>query len=65
MVNTNKIRGMMAEKNISGEKMAEIMGISSATFYRKMKIRKFDSDEMKIFVDVLDISDPTPVFFTD
>ena len=55
----------MAEKNISGEKMAEIMGISSATFYRKMKIRKFDSDEMKIFVDVLEISDPTPVFFTD
>lgn len=65
MVNTNKIRGLMAEKNITGEMLADDMKITPNTFYRKMKKRKFNSDEMKVMAERLEIKDPYPVFFAD
>lgn len=65
MVNTDKLRGIMAEKNVTGEKLAEEMNISPVTFYRKMKKRKFNTDEIKVMAEKLDIRDPYPVFFAD
>lgn len=65
MVNTDIIRGKMAEKNITGEMLAEDMNITPTTFYRKMKKKKFNSDEMKVMAEKLDIRDPYPVFFAD
>lgn len=35
MFNRNKLRGMMAEKNCTVEKMASFLGINPVTLYRK------------------------------
>ena len=36
MVNVNKLRGKMVEMGINADKMAEMIGIDRATFYRKL-----------------------------
>ena len=64
MVNTDKIRGLMAEQKKTGKYMAEALGISPNTFSAKMKAGVFNSDEMQIIVDVLSIENPLPIFFT-
>lgn len=63
MVRTDKIRGLMAEKNITGKFMAKAMGITPNTFSAKMKSGVFNSDEMQVIVEVLSIEDPMPIFF--
>lgn len=63
MVNTNKLKGIMAEKEITGKMLAEKMNISCNAFYRKMGKKKFNSDEMQVMVDVLEIRDPEKIFF--
>lgn len=63
MVRTDKIRGLMAEKNITGKFLAKAMGITPNTFSAKMKSGVFNSDEMQIIVEVLSIEDPMPIFF--
>ena len=63
MVRTDKIRGLMAEKNITGKCMAKAMGITPNTFSAKMKSGVFNSDEMQVIVEVLSIEDPMPIFF--
>lgn len=63
MINTAKLRGLMAEKKISGRAMAKVLNIHEQTFYSKMQKGKFDSDEMQAFVDVLDIANPAEIFF--
>ena len=63
MVNTDKIRGLMAERKMTGRDMAEALGISANTFSAKMKAGVFNSDEMQKIVEVLSIEDPLPIFF--
>ena len=63
MINVNKIKGRMAEKGISGQEMAKIIGITPKTFYKKMKNGVFDSAEMETMADTLEFEDPISVFF--
>ena len=63
MVNTDKIRGLMAEQKKTGKDMAKALGITPTTFSAKMKTGVFNSDEMQKIVDVLSIEDPAPIFF--
>lgn len=65
MINTNKLKGIMVEKGYTGEQLAKVLGISSKTFYSKMKKRVFGSDEIQKMVKVLEIENPTEVFFTE
>ena len=37
MVNVNKLRGRMVEYKVNADKMASLLGINRATFYRKME----------------------------
>lgn len=55
MVDTNKIRGLLAEKGMSQANMAELLGITPMTFYRKMGRGVFDSDEIDTMISVLEI----------
>ena len=57
MVNTDKLRGRMAEKRISGVDMAGYLGISPKGFYEKMKHGRFGLDDASVMIEVLDISD--------
>lgn len=67
MINTNKLRGLFAERGFSQSKMAEKIGVSPKTFYNKMEKRVFDSDEIETMIDVLGIprKDCMDIFFAD
>lgn len=65
MVNTDKLRGIMAERGVSGKDVAKAMGVHYNTFYERMNTGVFGSDEIEAIVKYLDIEDPIPIFFTD
>ena len=65
MIDVNKLRGRMAEKGRSGQDMAKVIGKTPKTFYTKMKVGVFDSDEIIAMVNDLGIENPSEIFFAD
>lgn len=65
MVNVNRLRGIIAERGLSQRKVAEHLGMAEKTFYTKMKKGVFDSDEMSEMITLLDIENPTEIFFAN
>lgn len=63
MILTNKLRGVIAEKGYSQAHIAKIIGITPKTFYEKMKIGIFNSDEIQIMINILNIENPVDIFF--
>lgn len=57
-VNLEKLREKMAEKNVSNEDMARLMGIDPSTFYRKLKSdgTNFTVGQMHTIADVLGLT---------
>lgn len=62
MVRTDKLRGVMAERGVTGEAMAKKLGIAPKTFYAKMKSGKFDTDQAATMITVLKIEHPADIF---
>lgn len=65
MVDVNKLRGIIVENGLTGEKVAEMLNMSKKTFYLRMKAAKFNSDEMDKLIEILNIDDPMRVFFVN
>ena len=65
MVNTHKLRGIIAERGLDQKDVAKMIGKSPKTFYEKMKKGKFDSDEIMQMVSGLNIENPVDIFFDD
>ena len=65
MVNSSKLIGLFAEKNMTRERVAYELGITPNTLRRKLNQGKFDSDEMYALVKLLEIENPTPIFFAN
>ena len=63
MIATDKLRGIIAERGLSQAKIAEELGITSKTFYDKMKKGVFDSDEIEKMIITLQIDNPVDIFF--
>lgn len=63
MINTNKLRGLIVERGLSQTDVAKMINITPKTFYEKMKIGVFGSDEIQIMIDELKIDDPMAIFF--
>lgn len=63
MINTDELRGLIAKKNKSQAEIAKAIGISSKTFYLKMKKGVFGSDEIEIMIKELEIDSPMEIFF--
>ena len=63
MIQVNKLRGIIAEKGLSQSDVAKEIGITPKTFYEKMKIGVFGSDEIETMIELLDIEDPVSIFF--
>ena len=63
MVNTRKLRGLMAEKGRTGIHMAKVINKTPKTFYEKMKKGVFDSNEIEAIVEDLSIENPEEIFF--
>lgn len=63
MVDVNKLKSIIVLREKTQADVAEYIGISSKTFYLKMKKGVFGSDEIEKMVEYLDIEEPTPIFF--
>ena len=65
MVDTDRLRGLIAERGLSQRQVAAKMAVSESTFYAKMKTGKFNADEMYYLIKLLGIEDPASIFFTN
>lgn len=65
MIATNKLRGIIAERGLSQRKVADHLGMTEKTFYAKMKKGVFDSDEMEGMISLLQIKNPSDIFFAN
>ena len=63
MIKTDELRGVIAKNGLSQSDVAKMIGITPKTFYEKMKIGVFGSDEIQIMIDKLHIKDPVSIFF--
>lgn len=63
MIRTDLLRGIIAQNGYSQTDIAGKIGITPKTFYEKMKIGVFGSDEIQIMIDELHIENPADIFF--
>lgn len=63
MIDTQKLKGIIAEKDTSQRQVAFALGMTEKTFYEKMKIGIFGSDEIDKMIELLEIKNPVPIFF--
>jgi hypothetical protein len=63
VIRTDKLRGVIAERGKSQADVAVMIGITPKTFYEKMKIGIFGSDEIQKMIDGLQIRNPMDIFF--
>lgn len=67
-MNIQKLKGKMAESGITQEGIADAIGMSRCTFYRKMKRRgeTFTVEEMNKIVKIIPLSreEAITIFFT-
>ena len=63
MVDSNKLIGLFAEKGYTRGQVAKTLEISENTLRRKLRIGKFNSDEMDKLIELLEISEPCRIFF--
>lgn len=62
----NRLMYEMANKNYSIGKMCEVLGMSRSAFYRKCNgISEFTQSEIQKIVNVLGLSSPMGIFFTE
>ena len=62
MIKTDELRGIIAKNGFSQSDVAAKIGITPKTFYEKMKIGIFGSDEIEVMINMLHIDDPVPIF---
>lgn len=55
MVNTNVLRGLIAERGLSQSAVAKQLDMTPKTFYAKMSKWVFDSDEIELMINLLEI----------
>lgn len=64
-MNTQKLKGVIAERGLSQRKVAQYLGISEKTFYLKMKNGVFGTDEAQRMIEFLSIENPIDIFLRD
>ena len=63
MVDVQGLKAEMVRKGLTQEKMAKHLNMSSRTFSSRLKRGVFGSDEIEKIMHILDIKNPTPIFF--
>lgn len=62
MVDTAKLRGVIAERGMTRRQVASKLNMSEKTFYRKMQTGVFGTDEAMEITELLDIKNPAEIF---
>ena len=65
MIDTNKLRGVIAEKGYHQTDVAKKLDITPKTFYIKMSKGIFLSNEIEEMINFLHIDDPVTIFFAN
>lgn len=63
MIRTDELKGVIAKNGYSQADIAKMIGVTPKTFYEKMKIGVFGSDEIQIMIQKLNIDNPMEIFF--
>lgn len=64
-MNRNKLVAIIVENGMTQKDLAKRLGMSSKTFYSKMKKGVFGTDEVVKMVDILNIKNPIDIFLLD
>ena len=51
MIKTDELRGVIAKNGFSQSDVARMIGITPKTFYEKMKICVFGSEEIEVMIE--------------
>ena len=62
MLNRNLLKAEMAKKGYNQKTLCEKIDMSEPTFSRKLKTGVFGTDEVMKMCEVLEITEPTPIF---
>lgn len=62
-MNINLFRAELAKNGLTNKQLAEAIGVSESTLYRKIKNNSFGINEVKAIASVLHIKNPIPIFF--
>ena len=65
MVNVNEIKVQMIRKKMTAQDVYTRLGISKKMWYDRMSKGRFNSDEMYALIKILDIDDPSAIFFAE
>jgi hypothetical protein len=65
MVDVNKLKGLIVERGLTQTEVYGRMGLSKRQWQGRIEKKKFDSDDMKKLVTILEIDNPSPIFFAD
>ena len=65
MVDTRELKAQMVRKGFTQKKLAESMGITERTLQNKFKRGIFNSDEMYLLTQILQIKKPCDIFFAN
>lgn len=65
MVDTARLRGVIAENGKTQADVAKMIGVTPKTFYMRMHKGVFGSDEIQIMIDELNITQPMEIFFAN
>lgn len=63
VIKINELKGEIVKNGYSQSDIAKMLGITPKTFYEKMKIGVFGSDEIQVMIDALHIENPIEIFF--
>ncbi|MEG1972337.1 MAG: helix-turn-helix transcriptional regulator [Oscillospiraceae bacterium] len=62
-MNLNLLRSEIVKNGMTQEQLAQAIGMSPSTFYRKTKKGIFGTDEVEKIIDTLKIKNPMDIFF--
>lgn len=62
MVNTNELKAAIVRKGLTQKEVAKQLNMSERTLTNRFSRGIFGSDEIEKLMNVLDISDPMPIF---
>ena len=62
-MNRNALKAKIVENGMTQKSLAERIGMSSASFWRKMKNGNFGLQEANAMIEVLHIENPGEIFF--
>ncbi len=65
MFNKYEFDAQLARKGMKKYELAERLGITYTSLYRKIESGKFTREEIGKIIGILDINDPVPIFFAE